>query len=110
MIVDLRRVEAGDGDVREKMAEQIGAGLGQLVQHERTAGELGKDGEQAGAGRRFQNPIGRRDGRRGDAASPSGTGVENCWSAWLSSERRVWVGKGPRSWPASAAWRPETRL
>ncbi|MGY4281992.1 hypothetical protein ACVWXO_001212 [Bradyrhizobium sp. LM2.7] len=27
------------------------------------------------------------------AASPSGIGIENCWRAWLSSERRVWVGK-----------------
>ena len=39
--------------------------LGQLVQHERTAGDLGEDGEQPGAGRGFQNPIGCRDGRRG---------------------------------------------
>jgi hypothetical protein len=23
------------------------------------------------------------------AATPSGMGVENCWSAWLSSERRA---------------------
>jgi hypothetical protein len=27
------------------------------------------------------------------AASPSGIGVENCWNAWLSIERRVWVGR-----------------
>ena len=27
------------------------------------------------------------------AARPSGIGVENCWSASLSSERRVWVGR-----------------
>ena len=26
------------------------------------------------------------------AARPSGSGVENCWSAWASSERRVCVG------------------
>jgi hypothetical protein len=26
------------------------------------------------------------------AANPSPIGVENCWSAWLSSERRVWEG------------------
>ena len=29
------------------------------------------------------------------AARPSAIGVENCWSAWLSSERRVWVGRSP---------------
>lgn len=27
------------------------------------------------------------------AARPRGMGVENCWSAWLSSERRVCVGR-----------------
>ena len=27
------------------------------------------------------------------ATKPSGRGVENCWRAWLSSERRVWVGR-----------------
>jgi hypothetical protein len=26
------------------------------------------------------------------ATNPSSIGVENCWSAWLSSERRVWEG------------------
>ncbi len=61
MIVDLRRVEAGYDDAREEVAEQSGACLGQLVQHERTAGDLGEDGEQPGAGRGFQHPIGRRD-------------------------------------------------
>ena len=47
------------------MVEQRRACLGQLVQHERTTGDLGEDGEQPGAGRGLQNPIGRRDGRRG---------------------------------------------
>ena len=61
MIVDLRGVEAGDGDAGEQMAEQPGARLGQLVENERPAGELGEDGEQAGAGRRLQHEIGGRD-------------------------------------------------
>ena len=29
------------------------------------------------------------------AATPSVIGVENCWSAWLSAERRVCVGRSP---------------
>ena len=29
------------------------------------------------------------------AAKPSGIGVENCWKASLSAERRVWVGRRP---------------
>ncbi len=31
------------------------------------------------------------------AAKPSSIGVENCWSAWLSSERRVWDGSSAAS-------------
>ena len=62
MIVDLRRVEAGYDDAWEKMVKQRRACLGQLVQGERTTGDLGEDGEQPGAGRGFQHVIGRRDG------------------------------------------------
>ena len=61
MIVDLRGVEAGDGDAGEQMVQQPGARLGQFVENERAAGELGEDGEQSGAGRRLQHEIGRRD-------------------------------------------------
>src|SRR5579872_2898814 len=46
------------------------------------------------------------------AARPSGTGVENCWSAWLSSERRVWVGRRPAifaSIGSAAAGEPDLR-
>ena len=43
------------------------------------------------------------------AARPSVIGVENCWSAWLSSERRVCVGRSPPILAASAAWRRVTR-
>ena len=53
-----KRVTATAG---EKMVEQPGAGLGQFVQDERAAGQLGEDGEQAGAGRRLQHEIGGRD-------------------------------------------------
>ena len=93
MIVDLRRVEAGDGDAREQVIEQRRAGLGQFVQDQRTAGQFGEDGEQSGAGRRLEHLIGGRDGGGGARRDPERDGVENCWSAWLSSERRVWVGR-----------------
>lgn len=37
----------------------------------------------------------RGAGRAAEAQTvrPSVTGVENCWNAWLSPERRVWVGR-----------------
>ena len=41
----MRGVEAGDGDAGEQMVQQPGARLGQFVENERTAGELGEDGE-----------------------------------------------------------------
>ena len=63
MIVDLGRVEAGDGNGRKKKGQQAGAGVGQLVEDERAAGDLGEDGEEAGARRRFQHPVGRSHGR-----------------------------------------------
>jgi hypothetical protein len=93
MIVDLGRVEAGDGNGREEKRQQAGAGVGQLVEDERAAGDLGEDGEQAGAGRRLQHPVGRVIAAAWAATRPSGIGVENCWKVWLSAERRVCVGR-----------------
>jgi hypothetical protein len=57
VVVDLARVETGDGDIGEEMGEEPGARLGQLVQDQRGAGKLGEDGEQAGAGRGFQHVV-----------------------------------------------------
>ena len=74
MIVDLCRVEAGDGDAREQVIEQRRAGLGQLVQDQRAAGQLGEDGEQSGAGRRLEHPIGGRDGGGGARRDPERDG------------------------------------
>ncbi len=37
------------------------------------------------------------------ATKPSGIGVENCCSAWLSSERRVWVGSRAATLPSMAS-------
>jgi hypothetical protein len=64
-IVDLCRIGARHGDIREEMGEQAGAYLGQLVEHERGSGQLGKDGEQPGPGRWFKDTVGRRDRCRG---------------------------------------------
>jgi len=50
MIVDLRRVEAGDGDAREEVIEQCRTDLGEFVQDQRAGGQFGEDGEQSGAG------------------------------------------------------------
>ena len=66
IVVDLRRVVAADGGAWEQMAEQVCAGLSELVQRQDAAGEGGEDGEQPSAGGRFQHQVARRD-RGGDA-------------------------------------------
>ena len=64
MIVDLGGVEAGDGQGRKEGGKQAGADLGQFVDEQRTAGDLGQDGEEPGAGRGLQHAVGVRDRRR----------------------------------------------
>jgi len=49
MIVDLRSIEPRHGDGRKEGGEQRGAGLGQLVECERAAGDFRQNGEKAGA-------------------------------------------------------------
>jgi hypothetical protein len=44
-----------------KRGEQIGAGVGQLVEEKRAAADLGENGEQARAGRGLQHDVGQRD-------------------------------------------------
>ena len=56
-----------------------------------------------GAGRGFEHEIGGRDRRGRAAAKPSAIGVENCWSAWLSSERRVCDGSSAASLASMAS-------
>jgi hypothetical protein len=70
VIIDLRRIEARHAKVGEEMREQIGPGLGQLIEDERAAGDLGQDREEAGAGGRLQDAIAGRDAggaERGEA-------------------------------------------
>ena len=65
MVVDLGRVEARGGTGRKEMRKKIGARVGQFVQHQCAAGDLGQDGEQTRSGRRFENAVGGRDGGGG---------------------------------------------
>ena len=43
MIVDLRGVEGGDGTPGKEEAQEIGTGLGQLVQHKTAARDFRED-------------------------------------------------------------------
>ena len=79
MIVDLCGIDGGDGTIRKEKAQEIGTGLGQLVQR-KTAAEI--------SARIARSPVpaeGSRTTSRGvicaaaRAASPMGSGVENCW-------------------------------
>ena len=59
MIVDMRGVEAGDGDAGKEKRKKSSAGFGELVENERCARQLGQDREQTGAGRRLQHDVGQ---------------------------------------------------
>jgi hypothetical protein len=92
MVVDPGGVEARGADIREEMAEEAGARLGEFVQEERGAGKLGEDGEKPRAA------DGSRTWSEGTIAAAvlatraRGMGVENCWNSSLSMERRVLLG------------------
>jgi hypothetical protein len=92
MVVNVRCVVPGDGGAGEKLAEQPRARVSKLVQEQAAARELGMDGKQAGAGRRLEHEVSRCDRRRDAGDEAESDCVENCCSAWLSSERRVCVG------------------
>ncbi|WP_244550742.1 hypothetical protein [Bradyrhizobium sp. Rc3b] len=70
VVIDLDAVEPRDLNVGEEMAEQLCAGIGQLVQHQGAAGELCKDGEQTGPRGWLQNAIGRRNSGCGTCRQP----------------------------------------
>ena len=61
MVIDLRRVEPGDGDARKEARQQTGTGIRQLVEHERAAGQLGEYGKQTGPGGGLQHEVRRRN-------------------------------------------------
>lgn len=56
-IVDMCCVVPGDGDTRKQQPEEIGPRRGKLVERERGPRGLGMDGEQAGAGRGFEDEV-----------------------------------------------------
>ena len=43
VVVNLRRIEAGDGKSREEGGEEVGAGVGQFVEDQTAAGDFGED-------------------------------------------------------------------
>jgi hypothetical protein len=47
--MDLRRIEAGDRKGRKEGGEEIGPGVGQLVEDQTAAGDFGEDRQEAGA-------------------------------------------------------------
>ncbi len=57
MIVDLGRVEGGDGTTRKEKAQKVGAGVGQLVQCKTAARDLGEDRQKPGPGRRLEYEV-----------------------------------------------------
>jgi len=74
MIKDRRGMAAGDSDAGEQMAQQPGASLGQFIENERTAGNLGEDGEKAGAGQRLRREIASGDRGRGGGGARKAKG------------------------------------
>ena len=107
MIVDMRGVEPRDGDAGEESVENAGAGVGEFVEDERRAGELGEDREQAGAGGRLQHDVGRRDrGRDAGRIAQRDRRRELLKRLALFGAARVGRKKRRRPSRASAAWRP----
>jgi hypothetical protein len=93
MVVDVRGVKLRCGNGRKEPGENAGPAVCKLVEDKGGTGEFGEDGKKAGASRRLQHDVCRRDcgGNAGDERQPDG--VENCWRDSLSSDRRVWVGR-----------------
>ena len=72
MVVDVRGVKLRRADGGKELRENAGAALGELVEDERGAGQFGEDGKKAGASRRLQDDVCRRDcgGNAGDERQP----------------------------------------
>ena len=61
VVVDVGGVKLRRGDGRKELSENAGAAVGELVENKGGAGEFGEDGKKAGASRRLQHDVGRRD-------------------------------------------------
>ena len=72
VVVDVRGVVAGDGNILEQLGEQRRAALGQLIERQLGARLLGVNSQQARAGRRLEHEIARPQRRRngGDEGEP----------------------------------------
>lgn len=66
VIVDMCGVITRDGNAGEEKREKLRAGIGKLIENERSARQLSENSKQAGAGRRLQHAVGRRN-RSGNA-------------------------------------------
>ncbi|WP_300576465.1 hypothetical protein [Phenylobacterium sp.] len=68
VVVDVGGVEPADRGGRKQATEQFGAPVAQLVERQFGAREFGEDGEQPGAGRRFEHKVAGSEprGARGD--------------------------------------------
>ena len=85
--------------------EETGTRVGKLVEDERCAGHLGEDREQAGAGRRLQHEIGRRergrDGRRQSRARSASRIAEAPGSPRSGGYARAATPRACRAWRAA---------
>ena len=95
VIVDLGGVEACDGDGRKEevsSADRVSASLFRTSAPPTISARMARRPVPAeGSSTRDAGPMAAAV----RAAKPSGVGVENCWKASLSAERRVWVGRRP---------------
>ena len=68
VVVDVGGVEPADRGGRKQATEQLGAPVAQFVERQLGARDLGEDGEQPGAGRRFEHKVSGSEprGARGD--------------------------------------------
>nr|WP_235858332.1 hypothetical protein [Cereibacter sphaeroides] len=72
MIVDLCCVEGCDEAPWEKVTQKVGAGLGEFVQRETSASDLGEDREKPGPGGRLEDEVTRSDLRCRHCSQPHG--------------------------------------
>ena len=92
-IVDLRRVVARNGEIREQQAEEISANVGEFVERKRHAVPFTKNRQQPGAGRQVEdNLVALNDCSRDRRDEAKTERRRELLIRWLSSERRVCVG------------------
>src|SRR5262249_40856630 len=78
MVVDVRGVEPGDAVTGKQTIEQIGAGLGDLVQDQASAGKLSVNGEEPVPAEGSNTTSAGGVAAAVPGTKPSPIGVENC--------------------------------